>query len=309
MQKHWGVILNPKAGDKKISGKQTISEALKSGGIDGDFRYSEYAGHATVLARELVAAGYRHVLVVGGDGTISEVVDGLMTSGVDSRELTFAILPSGTGNDWCRYWNIGKRIDECLAHLEKGRTKRVDVGCLTYNKAQDVVTKYFINSVGLGFDAEIVSRAEQFGNFAKGISLNYLFALIVCAVTHKSKPILFEADNDTFNGDFFTMSIANGPYTGGGIKQTPDADPTDGQFDVLLASRPTVYQTIRDISRVLFRRGFGGVLHLYRTSKVRLTSQERHKVEADGIIQDGAEAPFNISIVPGALNMIVRDEG
>lgn len=306
MQEKWGVILNPKAGNKKVSGKQTISEALRSGGIDGLYCFSDSEGHATQIARELVSKGYRHILVVGGDGTVSEVVNGLMTSGVDTREITFAVLPSGTGNDWCRYWKIPNKVGLFLNMLAEGKTEKVDVGRIGFCQQGEPKERFFINSVGLGFDAAIVNKAESFGNWLKGLSLNYFFALVYCSFTHKSRSLNFEADTDSFSGDVYTISIANGPYTGGGIKQTPDANPTDGCFDVLLASRPTVWQTVRDISRVLFRSRFGGVLHLYRTSNVKITSSQTHLIEADGIVQDGAEAPFDFSIVPGALNMVVK---
>lgn len=301
----WGVILNPKAGNKKVSRKQTIFDALRAGGIAGEYRFSEYAGHATVIARDLVAAGFRRFLIVGGDGTVSEVVDGLMTSGVDSHELTFAILPSGTGNDWCRYWKIPKKIDQSMEMISRQKELWIDVGRLSYFRQDKLVEKYFINSVGLGFDAEIVARAEKLGKLAKGLPINYLLGLLGSMAKTKSKHLVLETDDDVFEGKVYTMSIANGPYSGGGIKQTPNASPTDGMFDILLADDPNAFEIVRDVSRVLFRQSFGGVLRTYRTSQVKITTNERHMIEADGIIQTDGEAPLSITMVPAAIKMIV----
>lgn len=305
MQSSWGVILNPRAGNKKVSGKMTILDALKASKLFGEYKFTEYAGHATVLARKLVAAGYRKIAVVGGDGSVSEVVDGLMTSNIDTQELTFAVIPSGTGNDWCRYWHTSHKVDECLRMIQQGKTATVDVGLLTFRHKDQEVYKYFINSVGFGFDAEIVYRAERIGNVLKGQSTNYFLGLLVSMFTCKSKQMVMKADHDTFCGEVFTMNVANGPYTGGGIKQTPNADPTDGMFDMLLASRPNPYQLVRDVSRVLFRQSFGGVLHTYRTKKVEITSPHFHTIEADGIVQPLAKSPILIELVPSALKMIV----
>ncbi|MBR6104268.1 MAG: diacylglycerol kinase family lipid kinase [Paludibacteraceae bacterium] len=305
MSELWGVILNPKAGSKKVDGKQTICDALKSGGISGEYRFSEYAGHATILARELVADGFRNFLIVGGDGSVSEVVDGLMTSGVDSHELTIAIIPSGTGNDWCRYWKIPKKIGLCLDMIRQGKKQWIDIGRLSYFRQDSLVEKYFINSVGLGFDAEIVARAEKLGKFAKGLPVNYFLGLVGSMAKTKSKHLVMETDNEVFEGKVYTMSIANGPYSGGGIKQTPDASPTDGLFDILLADDPNAYEIVRDVSRVLFRQSFGGVLRTYRTSQVKISTTERHMIEADGIVQTDGEAPLHITMVPAAIKMIV----
>lgn len=305
MSELWGVILNPKAGNKKVSRKQTIFDALHAGGIAGEYRFSEYAGHASVLARELVAAGFRRFLIVGGDGTVSEVVDGLMTSGVDSHEFIISILPSGTGNDWCRYWKIPKNINENLEMISRQKEQWIDVGRLTFFRGDKLVEKYFINSVGLGFDAEIVARAEKLGRVAKGLSINYLLGLLGSMAKTKSKHLMMETDDDLFEGKVYTMSIANGPYSGGGIKQTPNALPTDGMFDILLADDPNPYEIVRDVSRVLFRQSFGGVLRTYRTSQVKITTTERHMIEADGIVQTDGEAPLTITMVPAAIKMIV----
>lgn len=301
----WGIILNPKAGKKKV-GNVSVVDALKANGIDGEFCFTEYAGHATVLARELVAKGFRQLLILGGDGTVSEVVDGLMTAGVDTHELSFAVIPSGTGNDWCRYWQIPKKLDQCLKMLKQGNAQWIDVGRLSYFRNGEPVEKYFINSVGFGFDAEIVARAERLRKYAKGLSLNYLFGLMGSVVKTKAKKMRMEMDSDVYEGKMFTMNIANGPYSGGGIKQTPDASPTDGLFDILLADNPNLYQVVRDVSRVLLHRGFGGTLRTYRTSQVKITTDQHHMIEADGLVQTDSEAPITITMVPAAIKMIVR---
>lgn len=305
MQQKWGLILNPSAGNRKVSGKKTIFSALMASGLFGEFRFTERAGHAARLAQELVGLGYRQIAVAGGDGTVSEVVDGLMTAQAPANELTFAVIPSGTGNDWCRYWRIGPDVEACLQLIANGKTARVDVGLLSFMAGGEKREKHFINSVGFGFDAEIVYRAERIGKVLKGQSTNYFLGLLASMFTSKSKQMLMQTDNDAFCGEVFTMNVANGPFTGGGIKQTPDADPTDGYFDLLLASRPNPYQMVRDISRVLLRQTFGGVLHTYRTKKVTINSPHLLKIEADGIVQPEAASPIALSLQPADRKSVV----
>ena len=168
------------------------------------------------------------------------------------------------------------------------------------------MTKYFVNSVGLGFDAHVVESAEKMGTVIKGKGWVYFMALAKSVATHTSKQLEMKSDRGTLLSDkIYTMSVANGPFTGGGIKQTPDADPTDGVFDIMAATRPSLTQLVGGLYSVLLRRNDGSVIKRFRAKEITIESTHRHKIEADGIVMEGAKTPVAISMVPWALNMIV----
>ena len=253
-KKKWGVIANPKSGSRRFFHRKiTVEERLKEEGLDVDFVFSRYPEHACELARDFVEKGIRNLIIVGGDGTVSEVIHGVLCSSVNPQEVTFAIIPSGTGNDWARYWDIRKSLRKSLSVILKGNTQLVDVGKLTYKLKRQQKTKYFINSVGVGYDAQVVQYAELIGRFIPGKTWVYSFAVIMGAVMHAPKLLSLHADGRHMLEDkVYTMSIGNGPYTGGGIKQTPHANPVDGEFDVLVVIKPSFFELIRELYR-LFR--------------------------------------------------------
>jgi diacylglycerol kinase (ATP) len=304
----WGVIANPKSGSRRFfRRKVSIEERLRRAGFEIDFVFSQSPGHATELATDFVERGYRKLIVVGGDGTVSEVIDGVFHSSVDPKKITFAVVPSGTGNDWARYWNIKKSLQKSIAVISRGNTQLVDIGRLTYREKRRPIVKYFVNSVGIGYDAQVVQYAEIIGRFISGHKWVYSFAVVSGAVMHAPKLLSLKVNGKHYLEDkVYTMSIANGPYTGGGIKQTPQASPVDGKFDVMVAVKPSFFELIRGLYH-LFRSNLQEdfCVKYFRAEELSITTRKRHKIEVDGILLKGAKAPYEISLLPNAIRMIV----
>ncbi|MFA6780506.1 MAG: diacylglycerol kinase family protein [Paludibacteraceae bacterium] len=309
-KKKWAVIANPKSGTRRYFRRRvSVEDCLKDAGLDVDFVFSEYPGHAGVLAKDFIEnKGVRHIIVVGGDGTVSEVIHGIFSSSVDPREILFAVIPAGTGNDWSRYWGIKRSLKRSIAVIQKGNTRFIDVGKLVFHKKREPIEKYFINSVGIGYDAQVVQYAETIGHFLHGRSWVYSFAVIAGAVMHSSKKLRLEADGGrySFEDKVYSMSIANGPYTGGGVKQTPQASPLDGKFDIMAVVRPSFFHLIAALYR-LFRTNLQeeSCVKYFRAEKLTITTTKRHKVEADGILLHEAKGPYELTILPRSIKMIV----
>lgn len=309
-KKKWTVIANPNSGTRRYFRRRiSVEQRLKEAGLDVDFVFSEYPGHAGELAKDFIEnKGVRNIIVVGGDGTVSEVIHGIFTSSVDTREILFAVIPSGTGNDWSRYWGIKRSLNRSIAVIQKGNTRFIDVGKLVSRKKREPIEKYFINSVGIGYDAQVVQYAEAIGHFLPGKSWVYSFAVIAGAVMHSSKKLRLEADENgyTLDDNVYSMSIANGPYTGGGIKQTPQASPLDGKFDIMAVVRPSFFHLIAAMYR-LFRGNLqeDSCVKYFRAEKLLITTTKRHKVEADGILLREAKGPYELTIIPHSVKMIV----
>jgi len=304
----WGVIANPISGTRRFFRRKiTVEERLRREGLDVDFVFSQYPEHACELARDFVERGIRNLIVVGGDGTVNEVVHGVFCSSVNPQEVTFAVIPSGTGNDWALYWGIRKSLRKCIPVIVKGNTRLIDVGKLTFMLKRQKNIKYFVNSVGIGYDAQVVQYAEIIGRFIPGRSWVYSFAVIAGAVMHAPKMLNLYADGKHIIEDkVYTMSIGNAPYTGGGIKQTPHADPTDGEFDVMVAVKPSFFELLRELYR-LFRSDLreSSCIRYFRAKELKITTAKRHKVEADGILLRDCKAPYEVSILQSAIRMVV----
>ncbi len=306
----WGIIINPKAGNKKFHGKRSVEEKMIAAGIEGAYVYTEYAGHATQIVQDMVKNGLRRIVAVGGDGSINEVLNGLMTSCVDSKELTLGLIPRGTGNDWARYWGIKPRETmRNIRRLQEGKSVRIDIGELHYYHKRAKEIRYFINSVGIGFDARVVEQAEKWGKLMPGMPFSYTLALLSSTLTHRAKNIVLTGTDEalTLNGKVYSLSVANGPYTGGGIKQTPKAVPTDGLLDVMAATTPTnLKQLAKGLGNFISQKMKDeGMVHTFQTKSLKIETPSRLKIEADGIVQKDGKQPITICLHPQALNMII----
>jgi diacylglycerol kinase (ATP) len=167
--------------------------------------------------------------------------------------------------------------------------------------------KYFVNSVGIGYDAQVVQYAEIIGKFISGKKWVYSFAIVSGAVMHAPKMLSLEVNGRHYLEDkVYTMSIGNGPYTGGGIKQTPQASPLDGKFDIMVAIKPSFFELVRGLYH-LFRSNLqeDSCVKYFRAEEIRITTTKRHKVEVDGILLRRAKAPYEVFILPRAIRMIV----
>ena len=243
------------------------------------------------MARDLVERGYDEILVLGGDGTLSEALNGIMTADIAEEkraQIHLGIMPRGTGNDWGRYWNLTKKHKESLRRFFEGEGHPIDVGCVTYYRNGIPHHRYFINSVGFGVDPLCCKIADQLKYYIGSHSINYLFGLIAAFV--KQKPIhmgLYVDDQLLVEDGLFTMNIGNGPFSGGGIKQNPEADPTDGIFQSMFVTKPTFRKIMQALPK-LYNGKLTDVsfVHAVVGKKIVLRTKKHLLFEADGILHD-----------------------
>jgi len=313
-----GIIINTKSGKKAyLRQRYYLFGLLKERGEDYVYRITKYAGHAGELARDLAEnMGIRKFLILGGDGTISETINGLMSARVpDPENLQFGIMPRGTGNDYGRFWKLTKNHRQSLARFFDGKPQAVDVGCIEYMRNGQTRKHYFLNSVGFGIDARTCAYTSVLKYYVGSHSINYLFSLLAALTHHRSKMVTMRTDEGLeLEKPLFTMNIGNGPYSGGGIRQNPDADPRDGIFHSMFATAPTFGQVLKAIPHV-----FDGHLtdadfiHTYTAREVTVDSPEtdpksgqrdnHFTIEADGIVIDAC-GPFRITCLHSALQII-----
>lgn len=303
---HWALIANKKAGTRSTKNFwKKIDEKFSKVGIVVDYFFTERVGHARELAAQILQKGYTKLAVMGGDGTFSEVIDGLMKSKEDLSKLNVGIIPFGTGNDWGRYWHLDRNIDKSIKVLATGKVETVDVGKIEYSTADKNITRYFINSYGLGFDAKVLELTNNLQHTFKGASWTYTLALFMTLFKHKSQVMEYEFDGEkTFKGLSYTASMGNGCYTGGGIKQTPEAVPTDGLLDIIVVENLNLSKILKAVKLLFTGRLLEhNSVHLYKAKKIKVKSEKPIISEVDGILQEFTNE-IEVELLPKQINFI-----
>ena len=304
---HWAIIINPKSGKKKYrKQRKYLFEMLKSRGVSFEYRITHFAGHASKIARFFVENNYRNIMVLGGDGTVSEVINGVFSAKIDgSSQLRIALIPRGTGNDWGRFWGLTSDYKKSIDVFLKGKTQLIDIGRVAYVMEGIPENHFFINSLGFGLDAAVVNLTHRLKEIFGSHSIMYSISLLLAVFTYKAHQIILKSSEREIQEGMFTMNIANGCYSGGGMKQTPNALPYDGLLDVMMAKTPRFIDIVTALI-ALFRGRLlqHSVIKSFQTRSLQIQCDHQVLMEADGIIVNGC-SPYQVSILPRAIQMIV----
>jgi len=302
----WAVIINLKSGKRHFRRQMLyLFHQLGKAGLRYEHKFTEFAGHAVLIARNYARSGYRKFLVVGGDGTISEVVNGIFSAEVDTSDLQIALIPRGTGNDWARFWGLNRDYKHSIAVFLAGKCRNIDIGTVSYRLEGEDRTQYFINSVGFGLDAAVAKATHRLKRYLGSHSFMYFVALLAAVFRYRPFRFHLKTNGIEIRDVLFTMNIANGCYSGGGMKQNPNAVPYDGIFDAMMVRKPT----FRDIITALPRLFNGSIQHhpaleTFQTEELELNYHNGGYFETDGIIVN-CDPPLTISIRKNALQMII----
>lgn len=304
----WFVIINPVAGKcRGLIDWPLISKLLRDNGIAYDAVFTEKKYHATELAVEAINKSYRKIVVVGGDGTLHEVVNGIfIQKSADTTDITIAVVPVGTGNDWVRMYGIPHKYTDCIRAIVGGRSILQDIGYLNYIESKVRQQRYMANMAGIGLDACVNERYTR--KKEKGIvtgRLTYIMTLIHSLLTYRPIRMKIWVDGDiVLEGKVLTGAIAIGKYNGGGMLQAPNAVADDGLFDLTIihGSSLTVLRyfkslfngKIYDVPRAKFFRG----------RDIRIES-EKGIIEVDG--EPLGVSPFEFKGMTRMLRVIVGE--
>lgn len=303
----WFAIVNPNSGKGRTKKNwPNLYQRLRHSDVDIEYEYTSRPEEGAVLAEQAQINGFRKIIAVGGDGTVNEVLNGLFNDNRLIHEDTkFAILEHGTGSDFVRSFQQKKGIDNFIKLLRRNKTERVDIGRIDYTSGQgDDKTRYFVNALNIGIGAEVVERVNN-RNKALSSKLSYFTGTISTLLNFKRVDVMCTLGNGERIEDRFSgIVICNGRYIGGGMHIAPQAQISDGRFDVVF---------IKDISNLkLFTKFptiyFGKHINLpeiaiYQTEKLTLHTKENSLLEADGEIV--GFTPFECQIVPKALTLLV----
>jgi YegS/Rv2252/BmrU family lipid kinase len=230
---------------------------------------------------------------------VHEVVQGI--AGREGVEL--AIVPRGTGWDFARTHGIPKRVDDALRIVREGQARAFDLGRATYRTDDGEQTAWFANAGSVGMSGAVAARANQVTKVF-GAKTSYLVALGAVFARWSNVPLDVDVDGERRTGPMEDVIVAIGRYQAGGMMVTPDAEPDDGLFDVLLikdASKPEVLRALPKIYR-------GKHLphpkaEVLRGRVVMVESEEPLPVQLDG--EQPGTTPARFEIVPGAVRLRV----
>ncbi len=217
----FNIIYNPVAGKRKaFKNLQEVEKVLKERDVEYRVMKSGGVHDAEYIARELTLAGHTDHIVLGGDGTLNEVLNGLD----DPSVCRLGLIPSGTGNDFAARMNIPMDPEKAILRILNGEAKPINY--------IDVSGTRSMNVAGLGIDVDVLERCQR--GRMKG-KLKYLISLVKSLFAFKGIKVKVESEGrETEVRDVLIGAVCNGSQFGGGIKICPEADPTDDKLDVVL---------------------------------------------------------------------------
>jgi diacylglycerol kinase (ATP) len=303
----WLFIVNPNAGVKKGSKDwPQICKIIKEEGLHGNCILTERRGHAIEITQEQIRAGYRKIAVVGGDGTLNEVLNGIMLQQtVAPAEISLGMIPVGTGNDWCRTFGVPMDYRKAVHVLKEGHTVLQDAGLVNYVKDGHPVTRYFMNVAGMGYDALVAKKTNLLKEKGRGGPFAYFYFIFASLFQFHFPDAVLEIDGKTvYDGKIFSMNVGICKYNGGGMKQVPAAIPDDGILDVVLIKKAPKYMVIRHASKL-----YDGThielpfISTYSGKSIKMTSPVNIYLETDG--ESMGHTPFRYEVLPRAITVVV----
>lgn len=294
------VILNPYAGRWLAQrSRSAIEQTLTALDIPFDLAVTSKPNAAVDLARQASLDGFRVVVAAGGDGTVSEVVNGLALAADDMGKETagvLGVLQVGSANDMAEIAGVPTQLRAACEAIKRGNTRRLDLGMVN--------GRYFDNNVGAGFEAQVTIESRKIKRL-RG-TLLYLIAVLRALAHYPSPTMRVVWDSGEVTRPLLMVSIGNGRRTGGGFFVTPDAVQDDGLFDLGIAMALPRLQILKLLPKVMQGTHKNDpAIMLTRTTHVIVESDYPLPVHADGEVIFTDATRLEISMQPLRLEMIV----
>ncbi|MEM7186688.1 MAG: diacylglycerol kinase family protein [Bacteroidota bacterium] len=273
------------------------------GTIQGEVSFfsTEYIRHATQLAREATDQGCNVLIAVGGDGTLNEVVNGILTSAVPAENYpVLGLLPHGSANDFARTAGIDQSVEALVDRINQNSHRRIDLGKIELPQKKEI--RYFINISGVGLGPEVVQRLEG-TNSVLGPGFNYFKHILKGFLGYRKKEVNCKTDHWEWQGPLLQMAVANGRYYGNGICTAPDALLDDGQFQVAIFGNLSVWDYLKNLGKL--KNGLKidhPEVHYFTGQEVHLSCKTPCGIEADG--EFVGNLPARLAILPDAIDFL-----
>lgn len=272
-----------------------LSDILARGALAFEVAETHRPGHATALAEEAARAGAPLVVAVGGDGTLNEVVNGVVPLR-ETHPVTVGAVMTGRGRDACRNLGLLRDPRHAVRRLVDGHVVSRDLGLATWPGGR----RFFIAAVGVGFDAVVVRRAGT-----RGGRLRYLAAVVASLRDYRPSPVVVDGPvGESWSGAAASVIVCNGAHLGGGMRIAPTARVDDGLLDVVVLGGLGRAELALWLPTVFW----GGHLANRKVRSWRAPAFRVHMAGASSLQLDGelgGGLPLEISAQPAALRLLV----
>lgn len=305
------VILNPYAGRwRALLRFQEAESALQLKGINYEAVKTEAPGHAIELARQAAAAGFSPVIAAGGDGTISEVVNGLARHAEESHAdhlVPLGILPLGSADDFVDNLKLPRDLNDAAEVIASGKIGCIDLCQVIWSGDGSSGFRYFDNNSAIGLEPYITLIQERI----KRVQGNprYLLATLMGVLDKPVWEMQVDWEGGSYSGPISLITVGNNPRTGGLFYVTPHARPDDGQLTFVYGFLPTRRQILTVLPR-LMKPGKGSyvehpAIHEIHSPWLRVSSRNPTPLHADGEMQSRAACQIEFRVFPGRLPVLL----
>ena len=276
---------------------------------DYDVALTEARGHATELAAQGLRDGYEMIVAVGGDGTVHEIVNGFFDdAGQVIGNPILGLLPAGTGGDYRKTWDLSRDPNEAISRLSGRNIQKIDAGKMTWTNEQGVAeVRYFANIASVGLGGAVSKQANEQSKLLGG-KASFFIASARALLRHTNKDLTLESDGGNTRRAQITMgAFCIGRYFGGGMMVAPNADPSDGLFDVVTVEGATRMEMVMMTSIYKGEHLDHPKVNAWQSAHVLVTNNavddSECLIELDGEIYGSLPARF--SVLPQAFSIKV----
>lgn len=309
---YYTFILNPQAGNHGAAHKKkALASVLQASGLQFELVETSAPGEAVELAKRAAACS-EVVVALGGDGTVHEVMLGLMAAQKESQsETALGVFPWGTGNDYAKMLKMPATPTHAVEALLKARRIRADIGQIRYQSGTKWEETFFINQMGIGFEAQAAYEAATFKHLP-GKTLPYLVAVLKTLRTWQFPTLHIELEGETpeaWEEPFFMCDLANGACAGGGFWLTPDGKIDDGLLEMCYVQAASKLRILQVLPKAL--KGthiWEPEVRMRKAKKVRFRGKEPLALHADGEFLSAKANHIEVQLHAGALP-VLRYEG
>ncbi len=301
------VILNPYAGRwLALERREEVEESLRSSGVKYEMVMTEYPEHGTSLAAQAVRNGFDPIISVGGDGSISEVVNGMMSVAEGNRDksVSLGVIPLGSANDFADNMGLPRDMKAAAEVISTGKSRIIDLGVVQVGR--EGKKRYFDNNAAIGLEP-YVTVIQKGINRMRG-TLRYLVATILAVRDNPQWSMRLEWESGSYQGPITLVTVGNLPRTGGVFFMTPNASATDGLLTFVYGFMPTRRQILRLLPRTM-KPGEGSYIehpsvHQLHTSWIKVFSEQPTPAHADGVVLSTAVQHLEYRVLPESLSVL-----
>jgi YegS/Rv2252/BmrU family lipid kinase len=292
---------------KNINSRTKEIELLLGKDFDLSFHISQKSTESIDLSHKCIDAGTDYIIGIGGDGTLNEVINGVMLSEKTKRQnVKVGLLPTGSGNDFAKSMNLDSKVSTLRELIERESAVPIDIGKIECkdNNGNDSV-RYFNNIADVGLGGEVVVKVNKSSKLFSP-TFRYLKSSVEAFFTYKKKRIKFTSPNFTWEGAVLILCLANANYFGSGLGIAPHAKVDDGKMAVVIAGEISLYDYLRNLSRIRNKEVLNhpGIIYQEVESCTIEPIEDNLLIETDGEL--AGNLPLKLSVLNKEINFVAE---